>query len=388
MTETYVTRLERIKNAVKRDRLPDKVPVLLMLNGWIIQYYGHSLLDYYRDKTEITPDVYKKGIEEFGFDGAFNLNNVSSYRSTEALGGGMYAVSEKGIQVSNIATHQIMKEDEYPLLIKDFIGYLRDYVMPRRFSKLAGGNTEEAFQALKFAYEEKNRFMSTVLKGYSEIEQNGCPIMWGNGALGHPIDFILDYLRDFAGITVDMRRRPKEVLEAMSVIQAYLVNNVFSGFKADEDCKGPFWPTHLACFIKPKDFEKFYFPYFKESLEYCIDRKIYAGVVLEGDWTPFFDIMQDIPDNNYLIGSMESGDYRNFKEKMGKKMTLCGGISLVDMAHASKEYTIDVTKKLLDECAPGGGFIVDTDKAMLYLNDAKPENVKAMIETVDKYGRY
>lgn len=187
--------------------------------------------------------------------------------------------------------------------------------------------------------------------------------MWNSGALGHPIDYLLDYLRDFKGVTLDLRRRPQEVLAAMETIQRYMMENVFSNFKSDPDCKGPFWPTHLACFLKPKDFEKYYFPYFRETLQYCIDHNICCGIALEGDWTPYFDIMQDLPDNNCLIASMEFGDYKNFKEKMGKKFTLCGGIPIGLLRSGTISECADYTKKLLDTCAPGGGFIVSIDKA-------------------------
>ncbi len=388
MSETYQTRLERIKKVVKKKELPDKVPCVFMLNGWIIEYYGETLRNYYQDKPDITPAIYKKGIEEFQFDGSFNLNNVSSYTATAAMGGGMYAVSDNGIQVSNIATAMIMQEDEYPLLIKDFPGFLRDYIMPRRYSVLSKGNTDEALDALKTALNEKNKFFATVATGWKQIEADGCPIMWNSGALGHPIDFLFDYLRDFKGITLDIRRRPGAVMDAMKVIQDYLMKNVFAGFKSDPDYKGPFWPTHLACFLRPKDYATFYHPYFKETLEYCIDNEIYSGIVFEGDWTAYFDLMQDIPDNDILIGSMEFGDYKNFKEKLGSKFAICGGMPLSVLGLESREKTIDFTKQLLDDCAPGGGFMVTTDKAMLRLRDANPENFKAMIETLDTYGRY
>ncbi|MBQ7737507.1 MAG: hypothetical protein IJT62_06690 [Oscillospiraceae bacterium] len=386
--ETYQTRLDRIKKAVKREELPDRVPALFQYFGWIIEYYGYSLADYYRDDPAIAPECYRKGMEEFGFDGAFNLNNVSSYKSTEAMGGGMYAVTERGIQVSNIATAEVMSENEYPLLTKDFIGYLRDYTMPRRFSKLAGGNTDEALQALKTAQTEKLKFLSVVAPGWGQIEKAGCPIMWHAGVLTHPVDFLLDYLRDFKGITLDLRRRPQEVLDAMAVIQDYLMKNVYPAFKADPDCKGPFWPTHLACFLNRKQFEKFYFPYFNETLTYCIDRKIYSGLILEGNWEAYFDTMQDIPDNNYLVSTMEFGDFKNFKARMGKKFTVCGGLPVSTLALASREDCVDQVKKILDDCAPGGGFILSADKALLNAGDAKGENMKAVMETLELYGKY
>jgi hypothetical protein len=39
---------------------------------------------------------------------------------------------------------------------------------------------------------------------------------------------------------------------------------------------------------------------------------------------------------------------------------------------------------LIDTCAPGGGFMLDTSALV---DDAKPENLMAMFETVEKYGR-
>ena len=42
-------------------------------------------------------------------------------------------------------------------------------------------------------------------------------------------------------------------------------------------------------------------------------------------------------------------------------------------------------KKLIDVVGKGGGFIMD---ASSNLDDAKPENVKAMIDFTKEYGRY
>ena len=42
-------------------------------------------------------------------------------------------------------------------------------------------------------------------------------------------------------------------------------------------------------------------------------------------------------------------------------------------------------KKLIDVCGKGGGFIMD---AATGLDDAKPENVRAMFEFTKEYGVY
>jgi len=43
-------------------------------------------------------------------------------------------------------------------------------------------------------------------------------------------------------------------------------------------------------------------------------------------------------------------------------------------------------KKLIEDCAEGGGFILSTECETPW--DAKPENVKAIIDSAKKYGKY
>ncbi len=42
-------------------------------------------------------------------------------------------------------------------------------------------------------------------------------------------------------------------------------------------------------------------------------------------------------------------------------------------------------KRLLDVCAPGGGYLFDFNGS---LENCKPENLEIMFETLDKYGKY
>jgi len=383
----YEERITRILKTLNRDQTLDRVPVVIKMYGWMVEYYGYDFKDFYRDKPEVAAEIYQKGFDEFGYDGLFNINNVTPIAATEQLGGGLYTLSDKGIQAGNHNAN-VMHENEYDLIADDFVGFCRDYILPRKYSKLATGNTDESFEALKAAYEKFTWYMGEAVKTQGAIEAYGCPVMWGRGGLLHPLDWIMDYFRDFSGTLKDIRRQPEKVLHAATCMQKFYVENVFSKFKSFGDGHGVFWPMHLAPFLKPKDFEKFYFPYLKESLEYCINNKIYAGILLEGNWEPYYEILQDIPDNNYIIGSMEKGDYKKFKEKVGKKMTLCGGIPANMLAFKTKQECIDYTKKLIDDCADGGGFIVDTDVSLLSLSDAKPENIKAVIDTVKEYGVY
>ena len=91
---------------------------------------------------------------------------------------------------------------------------------------------------------------------------------------------------------------------------------------------------------------------------------------------------------NYGV-TLISGDGENisyeqleaWSKSNGMQLNKAGGL----LSYASKERVADEVKRLLDICAPGGGFIFETTSA---LSHVKRENVEAMFETVKLYGKY
>ena len=114
-----------------------------------------------------------------------------------------------------------------------------------------------------------------------------------------------------------------------------------------------------------------------------------VGVFMEGNWEPYYELLQELPDNDgKLVCLQENGDCKKFKEKLGNKLCVCGGIPISLLAFGSEEEVKDCVKRMIDDCAADGGFMISTDKGILTLGDAKPENIKAMIEAVKMYGTY
>ena len=58
------------------------------------------------------------------------------------------------------------------------------------------------------------------------------------------------------------------------------------------------------------------------------------------------------------------------------------------LQYGTKEKVIDEAKKLMDVLAPGGGYIFTVAKGITYPNDGTPENVRALYEFVESYGKY
>ncbi|MHA2391807.1 MAG: uroporphyrinogen decarboxylase family protein [Promethearchaeota archaeon] len=106
------------------------------------------------------------------------------------------------------------------------------------------------------------------------------------------------------------------------------------------------------------------------------------------------DVTETIP---YLIDSGVDGidplEYESgmrlkpLKEKFGSEISLIGNISATYvLTFGTVEDTIESTKQAIKDAAEGGGYILGAGSDIL--GTCKYENVKAMVDTVKKYGNY
>ncbi len=64
---------------------------------------------------------------------------------------------------------------------------------------------------------------------------------------------------------------------------------------------------------------------------------------------------------------------------------------LVALEHHEKIFlaeNIDHAKDCIDRFGPGGNYILSVDMILMNLSDAKPENLKAVLEYVHENGKY
>jgi len=86
-----------------------------------------------------------------------------------------------------------------------------------------------------------------------------------------------------------------------------------------------------------------------------------------------------------LIRFAETDIFRA-KEMLGDKACIMGNVPISMLQVSTPAAVEEYCKKLIEKVGKNGGFILrcSTD----FTQDAKPENVKAMINSVEKYGRY
>jgi uroporphyrinogen-III decarboxylase len=79
-------------------------------------------------------------------------------------------------------------------------------------------------------------------------------------------------------------------------------------------------------------------------------------------------------------------DMKKAKKLIGDTVCLMGNLPYELLVYGTKEKIEDYTKRLIDEAAPGGGFIMSADK--IFGENINPKCMSYWCEAVIKYGKY
>jgi uroporphyrinogen-III decarboxylase len=137
--------------------------------------------------------------------------------------------------------------------------------------------------------------------------------------------------------------------------------------------------------MSPRQFEKFYWPGFKRVVEAMTEAGLVYIPLYEADWTSRLEHFLELPKGK-TVARFALTDLNKAKEVLGGHTCIMGGIPHSMLQAATPEEIEDHCKYLFDTVGRDGGFILSTNTGIT--NDAKPENVRAMIESAKKYGNY
>ncbi|MFQ6110529.1 MAG: uroporphyrinogen decarboxylase family protein, partial [Nitrospinota bacterium] len=280
-----------------------------------------------------------------------------------------------------------MGPEEYPELIADPYAFIVEKMMPRRASELAKPFPRNELALAKGAllFGQYLERLGAAFKRWEQVY--GAPLAVC-GFSKAPIDMIEDQMRGFRGMTLDIKRRPEEVkaaCEAMLPLAIRLAKASFGGPPADYPPL--FIPLHIATFLRPVDFEEFYWPTFRKLIEVLAEAGFTCLLYAEGNWEPYLHFLAQLPKGR-VIAVMEYVDMKRAKAVLGDTMCLGGSIPVALLGYGSEDEVIAYAKDLIDAGAPGGGFILSAGKVLLSPNDARPENLMAVTKFVKEYGVY
>ena len=115
-----------------------------------------------------------------------------------------------------------------------------------------------------------------------------------------------------------------------------------------------------------------------------IDADITPVVLCEGKYHTRLEILTDVPKGK-VIYLFEDVNLAEAKKVLGGIACIGGGMPTQYLMSGSKERVIEHTKRVLDTCAPGGGFIMTNTLA---LDHAERGLMEVWHESVLKYGNF
>jgi uroporphyrinogen-III decarboxylase len=238
---------------------------------------------------------------------------------------------------------------------------------------------KEAFDAIFEAGKTAAEHMKKASVLNADMEKLGM-VNLSQGMVAAPFDVVSDYLRGMAGTMMDMYRHPDQLVRTCELIYRWQLE---TGKRTTGSAKlgnpkrvGTALHRGSDGFMSLKQFEKFYWPTFKQLVLDMVELGYVHIPFYEGNWEQRLEYMLDFPKGK-TVARFALTDLKRTKEVLGGHTAIMGGVPHT-MLQASTPNEIDAyCKDLIETVGKGGGFILSSSTGVT--NEAKPENVAAMI---------
>lgn len=380
-------KLKRYLAAMNLEK-PDKVPIRLFMSEFMAKYAGFTLQEIYQnmDKNIAALD---KVLADFDLDTNPGVPSLWWGSIHDAVGAKYLKFAGKDLEENRQFQYvegEYMMAEDYDDFIADPTKWILNTYLPRIHSEFSEPGSYRANLALI-------KGATGFTMSFGQLGQAGAilankynisPTI--SGFYKAPFDTLGDTLRGLTGIMMDLRKRPDKVLAALEVL---VPHNIFYAMATSggDTTLPAFMPLHRGSypFLNPKQWDTFYWPTLKRVIEGLWSLGKRTLFYAEGNWTPYLEKIAELPAKS-IVFHVDMTDMAKAKEILGGKFCLSGNVPNTLLAYGKPEEVRDYVKRLLEQYAGDGGFIIDS--AGVIQSDAKVENIFALIEAAREYGVY
>jgi uroporphyrinogen-III decarboxylase len=405
----YRQRALRFIQAVKLEE-PDRVPVMLPVGSYPAYYAGYDFHTIMYD-YEALKKAWIKFMDDFGdMDTYMGPGLIPSGRILETLdvktlkwpGHGV----GKGATMQQFVEAEYMNPDEYDHLMLDPSDFNFRVTLPRTtglfesFKKLpplrmlqgaswvgllADPDIRKTFQTLMNLSDEFMKWQSAIQEVSSIIESRGYPSFRGGVFVGAPYDYFADLHRGTRGIVMDLYRQPGKLLEAIDSQLNLMIKTVIKNFPMT-NCPLCMMPLHKGddTFMSDKQFERFYWPSLRKVFLAMIEEGLVPMPFAEGRYNNRLKQIADTPRSG-VVWYFDQTDMTEAKRILGNISCIVGNVPSSLMMTGAREQVKENCRKLIEACAPGGGYILAGGAS---IDNGNVANLKAMMEAAYEYGPY
>ena len=406
-SQLYDERLKRVMDAVAL-RKPDRVPLIPQLQAFPMYYAGLPIKEAMYDYRKVGPAL-DKFYADFQPDLGWGPGLMYHAPAMEACGLKWLRWPGNGIEEENemyqFVEGEFMKADEYEEFIHDPTHFIQSKWIPRSFLKLDGLKhlilrdsiwggffgtfaafaNEEVIASLEAAIETGKRLVDwfTYVGEYEEKIEKVFGIPMAVGANGFaPFDQLGDTLRGTINIMIDILERPEKVLAAVEKLIPIAIEAPVEACKANGRKFVWIW-LHKGVdeFMSVEQYKIFYWPSLRELIVGLVDADLVPVVYCEGNYNTRLEILRDVPKGK-VVYDFEGVDMFKAKDILGDVACIAGNVPNAMLAFGTPEEIDEYCKKLIQGPGKDGAYMLD---AGALIDNAPPENLRAMFDSVEKY---
>jgi hypothetical protein len=406
--ELYAERVKRVKD-VAALRIPDRIPVFGPHQLYPYTFAGVKFVDAMNDYALAREACHK--FQDY-FQPDLDIGPILAYPAPamEKLNINWFKWAGHGLGDHVMYQYQEsenMTAAEYDEFIYDPSHFLMSKWLPRSFPPLAGlagwpavrtfmwfgwtggfvgmaqPEVQEALRNAADAGEEIGRWFASIGQYTQETNAKGNPLLYA--CLDWPpFDIIGDTLRGTRGILGDIRRHPDKLLEALEVSTKIFIEYGSAAKGAELPLAWIWMHKGASSFMSDEQFKTFYWPFLRKGMLALIDMGITPVLYTEADIESRLEHFADVPPGKVIYHTSRT-NIQKAKDVLGGIAAVAGNVPNIMLHKGTPDDVREYCKNLIDTVGKGGGFIMDT---AVMLDEAKPENLKAMIDFTKEYGRY
>ncbi len=382
-----LTSEERLR-AVVNLQVPDRVPVSPRIYYFAAKYAGMDNADLY------DPAKWNAAIDKcFGDLGPWDMYAPWNFYHVEVLSLIFpMKVLEPGMGLPRDAVHQYLEEEimepedyEWIMRISRWIPDLSFLRLVMRWLPRIWDHVPPGVRGYAYMMPRLLDHLVTWRRDFGRWRRKGVIPLAGAGVEAAFDSFSMG--RGLMNFSRDLKKRPDDIARAADAMTR---GNLYLIKSADRilGVKRAAIALHRSSndFISPETFRRLSLPSLKDMVERLKADGMTSVLHCDGNWDLNLEALRELPAGCTVVELDGTSDIFKAKDIIGDRMCISGDVPADLLALGSPSEVDEYCHRLIEEVGKGGGFILASGCEVA--PNAKPENVKAMIESVVKYGYY
>lgn len=388
MPNDTMTAEQRLQTVIRLG-VPDRVPVAPMIYHFAARYASITMQELYSDPAKYSQAM-EKCFRELGpWDIYFPINplNPAAYVFALPMTAKYPGVDLPPDEPCQFIEKELITADEYRILVDTSIRsptlrYLRFMLaLACRIENKPNPGPAVKLRILRDLLRNLRHWRRELRRWTNR----GTAVLHGV-LLEAPFD-TLSMSRGLIDFSYDLMERPQQVrAAALALTEGYVRLSHSSARLTGVPRVSVLCHRTSKDFMSPRHFRELALPSLERIVDDLVSRNITPVLHCDGNWDSNLDDLRRFPKGKTILQLDGATDIFRAKEVIGDHCCLFGDVPSTMLAFGRKEEVVDYCRRLIDVVGKDGGFILAAGCEIP--PNARPENVKAMIDAATQFGVY